>query len=282
MAKVAAQAKLELTSLGLLIFWGTFQQCYRILRRPARHVLRARGDDTIGLRNEGVLIKANVAAIPSPPIPKLTSQDQNMHRSRGPSKNRIGMSRQRVLRDYWLNDHAWVRVLIPNFHKVDNEVYRANHPGYRRLRLARDLGVRSVLSLRGDRPTAPTLIEKAACERLGLELRFVALRTTRLPQATTLLDLIACLRDMPKPLLLHCKSGADRTGLAVTLYLHVLKGKPIAEARTALNWKYAHFSWSKAGIVHRMLDAYEGEHLHTGIRFEEWVSERYDREALSR
>ncbi len=191
------------------------------------------------------------------------------------------IGRIRIFREYWLRDHAWVRLFVPNFYKVDADLYRANHPGYRRLRRARDLGVRSVLSLRGDRATAPTLVEREACAALGLELGFVRLWTTRLVDGAVLLDLVGKLRDMPKPMLVHCKSGADRTGLAVTLYLHVLKGMPLEEARRALNWRYAHLPWSKAGIVHTMLDAYAADRSETGIGFEEWVRTRYDREALT-
>jgi protein tyrosine/serine phosphatase len=95
------------------------------------------------------------------------------------------------------------------------------------------------------------------------------------------LELIALLRDMPKPMLVHCKSGADRTGLAVTIYLHVIKGLPLTEARRALSWRYAHFSWGKAGIVSRMLDAYEADNRATGIGFEEWVETRYDPAAIT-
>lgn len=197
-----------------------------------------------------------------------------------PSQAPIEMSRGRLLRDYWLKDHAWVRILVPNFYRVDDDLYRANHPGYRRLRIARDLGVRSVLSLRGDRATAPTLVEREACNALGLELRFVRLWTTRLVEGDVLLDLVAKLRDMPKPMLVHCKSGADRTGLAVTLYRHVIRGEPIAEARTSLHWAFGHLPLGKAGVVHRMLDAYEADHDRTGIPFEEWAATCYDPRAL--
>ena len=85
---------------------------------------------------------------------------------------------------------------------------------------------------------------------------------------------------MPKPMLVHCKSGSDRTGLAVTLYLHVIKGQPLDEARRALSWKYGHWSFGSAGVVHRLLDAYAAAHAATGIGFEDWVRQDYDAVAL--
>jgi len=40
--------------------------------------------------------------------------------------------------------------VIPNYYKVDDNLYRSHHPGHRRLKQARRLSVKSVLSLRGD------------------------------------------------------------------------------------------------------------------------------------
>lgn len=191
------------------------------------------------------------------------------------------LSRRRILHRYWWSDHAWLREILPNFYKVDDDLYRSNHPGKRMLKRARARGVRSVLSLRGPADNTHNIIERDAARQLGLELRFIKMRTTILPKRNALLDLIAQLRAMPKPILVHCKSGADRTGLAVTLYLHVIKGQPLATARRALNWRYAHFAWGKAGIVHRLLDAYDRDHTATGIGFEDWVATRYDRDALA-
>ncbi|NKX44724.1 dual specificity protein phosphatase family protein [Roseibacterium sp. KMU-115] len=191
------------------------------------------------------------------------------------------MTPWRVFYRYWVRDHAWLRVLLPNFYRVDADLYRGNHPGYRRLARYKALGIRSVLTLRGEDDNTPNLLERDACERLGLELRAVRLRTVYVPPPATLLELVRLLREMPKPMLVHCKSGADRTGLAVTLYLHVIKGQPLEEARRALSWRYAHFSFGKAGVVHRMLDAYAADRAATGIDFEDWVATRYDPAAFN-
>ncbi|MEQ8368003.1 MAG: tyrosine-protein phosphatase [Roseicyclus sp.] len=183
---------------------------------------------------------------------------------------------------YWVSDHAWLRAMLPNFHKVNAELFRSGHPGYRTLKRARALGVTSVLSLRGEADSVATLLERDACAELGLELRFLALRSTVLPSPSDLLELVAQLRDMPKPMLVHCKSGSDRTGLAATLYRHVIEGEPLSRARQAFSWRYGHVSRGKAGVIHGMLDAYAAAHADTGIGFEDWVSQSYDPDALVR
>jgi len=182
---------------------------------------------------------------------------------------------------YWLVDHAWVRLLVTNFYHVDEDVWRSNQPGRRQLRRLKAQGLSAVLSLRGDTKHASFIVEKRAVEEVGLPLHYVRMRAQRLPKPEAILAALDKIRTLPKPLLVHCKSGADRTGLIITLYRHVIKGEPLAEARKSLAWYYAHASWGKAGVVHEMLDAYARDNEATGIGFEDWVRTRYDRDALA-
>ena len=50
------------------------------------------------------------------------------------------------------------------------------------------------------------------------------------------------LRDAPKPLLIHCRSGADRTGLASVIYQAVIKGMDEDRAESQLSLRFGHFS----------------------------------------
>jgi len=54
--------------------------------------------------------------------------------------------------------------------------------------------------------------------------------------------LIALLRSAPKPVLIHCKQGSDRTGLASALYLAALAkaGEPVSEEQ--LSVRYGHIA----------------------------------------
>jgi protein tyrosine/serine phosphatase len=56
-------------------------------------------------------------------------------------------------------------------------------------------------------------------------------------------DLLAIMRRAPKPLLVHCKSGADRTGLVSALYRFAIEGKGADEADRQLTVLYGHFPY---------------------------------------
>jgi len=199
----------------------------------------------------------------------------------GHAQPRPSLGPQRILVGYWLRDHGWLRAIWSNFHQVDADLFRANHPRHPVLKRAKRLGVQAVLSLRGDADTTPNILERQDCVDIDLPLHSIRLQTSALPSADILLDLIHLLRTLPKPLLVHCKSGADRTGLAATLYLHVIKGVPLDRARRQLALRYAHVRFSKAGIVHTLLDAYDADHGETGVDFETWLTTRYDPAALT-
>jgi protein tyrosine/serine phosphatase len=79
---------------------------------------------------------------------------------------------------------------------------------------------------------------------------------------------------------MHCKSGADRAGFASAIYLMVIEGQSVAEARSMLAFKYLHIKRSKTGVLGYILDLYEARAAETGIGFEDWVETEYDNEAV--
>lgn len=182
---------------------------------------------------------------------------------------------------YWMRDHASVRVVLPNTYRVDADVWRGGHPGRGQLKRLKAQGIATILNLRGGHDTVSNATERALCAELDLPLLHLGMRATALPRREVLQDLLTLLREVPKPVFLHCKSGADRTALAVTLYLHVIKGQPLAEARRAFSWRYGHIRRGKARPLHQFLDAYAAAQAETGIGFEEWLDRHYDPAALS-
>lgn len=85
---------------------------------------------------------------------------------------------------------------------------------------------------------------------------------------------------MPTPAMVHCKSGADRAGLAAGLYL-LLRGASAAEALGQLSWRFGHVRRSRTGILDAFFLRYARE-AEGRKPFLDWVREDYDPEALKR
>lgn len=185
----------------------------------------------------------------------------------------------------WLNfqllDHAFLRVLWTNFDTVAQDVYRSNHPGAGRLARYKRRGISAILNLRGNKGQAPWLLEQAEAERLGLDLRVAKIYARKAASREEILHLIQTLREMPKPFVMHCKSGADRAGFAAVLYAHIIDGQSLDEAKRHLNWRYLHLKSTRTGIVDHVVELYEARNAVSPLPMEEWFRTEYDPKVAS-
>jgi protein tyrosine/serine phosphatase len=112
-------------------------------------------------------------------------------------------------------------------------VYRSGQPSPCDLeRLSACYGLRAVVNLRGDfEPRGDYEAERRTAERLRLQYIEVGLWANRMPPARDAQRLLEVLEVTPKPLLLHCHSGIDRSGLAAGMALLLLTDASVAEAQ---------------------------------------------------
>ena len=132
-----------------------------------------------------------------------------------------------------------------NFHTVvAGEVYRsAQMTGTQLADYTAKVGLKSVLNLRGAAPDAQWYqAEIADSARLGLVHADFALSASREVTNDEAAQLIALMQTLPKPLLIHCKQGSDRTGLLAALYLAAIKGVDVDTADDELSIAFGHFS----------------------------------------
>lgn len=189
------------------------------------------------------------------------------------------LGRAGVWLNYNLFDHAFLRLLWTNEEQIAPGVWRANHPGPRRLGRYRDRGIRSVLNLRGANDQSPWLIESEACARLGLKLEVAKIYARKAPRRDEVIALIDLMRRIEKPFVMHCKSGADRAGFAAVLYLNIFCDVPIEVARRQLHWRYMHLDWTATGIVDHIIDLYQARAARAPIGLEDWLRQEYDHAA---
>jgi protein tyrosine/serine phosphatase len=176
---------------------------------------------------------------------------------------------------YWF-DHGGLRTFWTNMSEISEGVWRSNHPEACRFGKLHALGIKSVISLRGSTTAPWALLEQRACHANHMTLHTIALQSRRAPLRCELQKLIALFRSTHKPFVMHCKSGADRAGLASAIYLLVIDGADVATARKMLSLRYLHMRWSKTGVLGLLLDTFDasGE-----PDFEVWL-QTYDAETL--
>jgi protein tyrosine/serine phosphatase len=179
-------------------------------------------------------------------------------------------------------DHSIFRFFFNTRHAIADDCYRSSHPMPYQLRAAARAGVRSVLSLRGDEThIGSNLLEIDTCRALGLRLVHYPIGSRDAPERAQLLRIKQLFEELPRPLLLHCKSGADRAGLASAIYLMVEKGQPVEVAERELCfWPHGHVRQAKTGILDHFLETYRAHHTAHGTSFMDWVEHHYDREAV--
>ncbi|MDM9620861.1 dual specificity protein phosphatase family protein [Rhizobium sp. S96] len=132
--------------------------------------------------------------------------------------------------------------LSGNFHTViPGELYRSAQPTSAALEsYVREHGIKTVLNLRGSTDAKWYKQELADAQRLGVEhidFRMSAARVLSREQADRLIEIM---RSAPKPMLIHCQSGADRTGLVSLIYSHQIAHIDEDTAERQLSFLYGH------------------------------------------
>lgn len=191
-------------------------------------------------------------------------------------------ARRKTMWHFRYLDHGVLRVFWHNFVKLDDNVFRSNQPSPQDLEKYRDLGVKTIVNLRGKSPYSQYLLEKEACADLGLRLVNVKFSAHKAPRRKRIRKLLRIFETFETPMLLHCKSGADRTGLAAVIYMMVVKNATFQEASQQLHWRYLHFRWSTTGVLDYFFEQYEMAYQETGISFVDWVMTSYNRRELQR
>ena len=142
--------------------------------------------------------------------------------------------------DYLWNDHAYLRLGFQNAHWIGPDMVRTNQPWPFQLKWWARRGIKTVINLRGGFDGSFYALEKDACERLGLTLIDAPLDSRDPPQKDRVHRARELFRTIEYPVLIHCKSGADRAGMMAVFYRHFHLGEPISVAIEQLSKKYLH------------------------------------------
>jgi protein tyrosine/serine phosphatase len=150
------------------------------------------------------------------------------------------------------------------------------------VRQAAELGVRTIVNLRGERDCGSYRLQRAACLRHGIALEELVVKSRAAPTREQVHEAADLFARVAYPILLHCKSGADRAGLASTLFLILHEGWPVERAVDQLSARFGHFRQADTGIIDAFFERYLEDNAREPIGFMEWVDTVYDPAALAR
>lgn len=182
--------------------------------------------------------------------------------------------------DMLMLDHGIFRLVYLNQHKLDGEAWRAAQPAPHQLARFAARGVKTVVNLRGAHLSSSYALERRACERLGLTLVDYQVRSRAAPSREEIRGARDLFSRIEYPMVMHCKSGADRAGLMSVLYLHFRHGVPISEAKSQLALRFGHIRQADTGVLDYFFERYLTDTASRPMDFMQWVETVYDPDEL--
>ncbi|RCL03207.1 MAG: hypothetical protein JSC189_000351 [Candidatus Tokpelaia sp. JSC189] len=124
---------------------------------------------------------------------------------------------------------TWIGIeqFTGNFHEIiPGEFYRSGQPKPQDLDNFRRLyGIRSIINLRDDISYAELDDEKNSAEKANMTFYHFPFSSKKVLPIGEIQKLADMMKQAPKPLLIHCNHGANRTGLTAAVYLAEIAGK---------------------------------------------------------
>jgi len=130
---------------------------------------------------------------------------------------------------------------IPNFHQVNDRIYRGGQPTNKAWDALAHLGIRTVVDLRLENEH-PTFLEARAVEAAGMHYVSLPMNYLSAPTDKQIAKALALLdADFPGAIFIHCRRGADRTGTVIACYRishdHWANQKALVEAKSlGMSW----------------------------------------------
>ena len=185
--------------------------------------------------------------------------------------------------DLTFSDHGILRIFWTSLFKLPGNMYRSNQPYPMQIkRYKRKYGINSIINLRGKRNCSSYYLEKEYCYNNNIKLYDFPITSRDLPSKKTIIDFLKLLDVVKYPVLMHCKSGADRAGLAACLYLIYKKKYDVTSARKQLSFKYLHIKYAKTGILDYLFETAIKEEKISSKDFLKWIKNGYNRELIKK
>ena len=130
---------------------------------------------------------------------------------------------------------------LTNLYKVTDSIYRSEQPDKKAFRELSLLGIKSVLNLRNSHADPKNL------QGTAMQFFSVSMQAKHCTD-TAIITALKILINAPKPILVHCRYGADRTGLVIAMYRIIIENWSKEQALDELQNGGFHFHKSYKNI----------------------------------
>ncbi|MEA3513680.1 MAG: tyrosine-protein phosphatase [Campylobacterota bacterium] len=203
------------------------------------------------------------------------------------------------LKSFWGRVYAWLYAMIVehnvinllrlNFHEVSTkqkgEAYRSAQPTMEQLkRYSKKYGIKTIINLKGHNPKgAYFLFEKEQCEKLGLKLVNIGIKSRGIPKSEQIAEAKKIFEEVEYPIWMHCKAGSDRTGIYANLYQYFREKIVIKDTNQLAFFPFGHVKQSKAGQVDFYFEKFEEyEKENPDAEFYDWTQNIANRSELEK
>ena len=142
---------------------------------------------------------------------------------------------------------------LPNFHQVNSQLYRGAQPGKDDYQEIANMGIKTVVNLRGK--GEGVLQEEEEVRSKGLRYFNVPFRRAGRPHDADVERVLSIINTPAyQPVFVHCHQGVDRTGTVIAIYRITHDGWTSKEAKDEAN-RYGMHMW-ETGMKNYIHDFY--------------------------
>jgi tyrosine-protein phosphatase SIW14 len=144
---------------------------------------------------------------------------------------------------------------VPNFGHVADNLYRGGQPTPDGLNALHEMGVGMVINFR-DEPKEMA-DEKREVESLGIKYVGIPWSASHDPSSAQIVDFLDLVRASPNTkIFVHCRRGADRTGVMIASYRIAVEHEPVSNAVSEM--RQYHYDWVWLPHLQRYIESLPG------------------------
>jgi len=147
-----------------------------------------------------------------------------------------------------------------NFHPITpGEAYRSAKLDREKLEhYIKKYNIKSIVNLIGEDPRKPWYQEELQVSaEHNVKHYDITLSATQEPTDDDVRKLVEIFQHAPRPVLIHCKGGSDRSGLAAAMWKVIIDKEPKSEARKQLSILYGHLPIGKTSAMDHFFEQWE-------------------------